>query len=268
MSIENIQKTRFLNTIFKMYYALGGEPNYNDLSILFGQFFSINKPGEPVKITYDDLNISNKIDLNVLNKLMVTLLYNADVLYDSFSEEVESLYSIVSSYKFRLDSLREKRSFVESKIDDYLFSIKNTDGYYYSVSNNFSSYDGVDRYLSSAYVDLDSRKVCINKVNTSNTNYKANILKNAQNVTVEMFFEGELRSKFDSVDMSVLFSGLNNAFWNYIGQDGSIGFKTEKIGACTLKISIPLSSGQINTVSLIEGRDKIEKTSRNFSNSY
>ena len=118
MSIDNIQKARFLNTIFKMYYSLGEEPSYNDISILYGQYFNRNKIGEPVSCNYDDLNASNVIDYDKINRIMTTTLFNVDVLYDSFHEEVEALYEAVSSYKFRIDYLRSKRAEVEKKVDD------------------------------------------------------------------------------------------------------------------------------------------------------
>ena len=150
MSIENIQKARFLNTIFKMYYALGEEPSYNDISILYGQYFDRNRTGQPVSLNYDDLNASNLIDHEKINRIMATTLFNVDVLYDSFHEEVEALYETVSSYKFRIDHLRSKRAEVEKKVDDHLFSLKNTDGFYYSVSNAFNDTETTDISFTSA----------------------------------------------------------------------------------------------------------------------
>lgn len=254
MSIERIQKQRFLDTVFKMYHSLGIEPSYNDLSILFGQYFSLNKPGEPVSVPYDSLNASNTIDVNSLNKIMSTLLYNVDVLYDSFQDDVEALYSIMSSYKFRLDNLKNKRAEVEKKIDDHLFALKNTDGFYYSISNAFNDLEQTDVANTSAYVDIEARKVALPKMSSGLFNYVGNILSTAQSAEVSIFFDGERTDIRQGVDFSNVFNGLNNSRWNYVAQDGSNGYKSNSIGLCTLKISIPVSSLQSAGISVVEGK--------------
>jgi hypothetical protein len=254
MSLDNIQKARFLNTIFKMYYALGQEPSYNDISILYGQYFNRNKPGQPVKLDYDDLNASNLIDHEKLNRIMTTTLFNVDVLYDSFHEEVEALYEAVSSYKFRIDYLRSKRAEVEKKVDDHLFSLKNTDGFYYSTSNAFNDTETTDLNFTSALVDTEVRKVTIPKLSSSLFNYIGNILNTPRNATVEIFFDGQQKSITNGVDFSNVFNGLNNSRWSYVSSDGTNGHKSNTVGVCVLKITIPISSSDQNGISTVEGR--------------
>jgi hypothetical protein len=254
MSIDNIQKARFLNTIFKMYYSLGEEPSYNDISILYGQYFSRNKTGEPVSCNYDDLNASNVIDYDKINRIMTTTLFNVDVLYDSFHEEVEALYQAVSSYKFRIDDLRSKRAEVEKKVDDYLFSLKNTDGFYYSTSNAFNDTETTDILFTSALVDTEVRKVTIPKLNSSLFNYIANILDKPSNASVEIFFDGQRKEIISGIDFSQVFNGLNNSTWSYVSSDQTNGYKSSTVGVCVLKITIPISSSDQNGISTIEGR--------------
>ncbi len=254
MSIERIQKQRFLDTVFKIYHSLGIEPSYNDLSILFGQYFSLNKPGDPVSVPYNSLDASNTIDVNSLNKIMSTLLFNVDVLYDSFQDDVEALYSIMSSYKFRLDDLKNKRAEVEKKIDDHLFSIKNTDGFYYSVSNAFNDLDQTDVTNTTAYVDTEARKVVLPKMSSGLFNYVGNILSTTTAAQVSVFFDGQRQDNPRTVDFSNVFNGLNNSVWNYVGVDGTNGYKSNSIGLCTLKISIPINSLQYAGISVVEGK--------------
>lgn len=254
MSIDNIQKARFLNTIFKMYYALGQEPSYNDISILYGQYFNINKCGQPVSVNYDDLNASNLIDHEKINRTMTTTLFNVDVLYDSFHEEVEALYAAVSSYKFRIDYLRSKRAEVEKKVDDHLFSLKNTDGFYYSASNAFNDTETTDILFTSALVDTQVRKVTIPKLNSSLFNYIANILNTPSSATVQIFFDGEKKYEKNGIDFSNVFNGLNNSRWSYVSSDGTNGYKSPSVGVCTLKITIPISGTNQNAISTVEGR--------------
>ena len=254
MSIETIQKQRFLDTIFKIYHSLGIQPSYNDVSVLFGQYFSLNKPGQPVSIPYDDLNASNTIDVNSLNKIMATLLFNVDILYDSFHEDVESLYSIISSYRFRLENLKNKRAEVEKKVDDHLFAIKNTDGFYYSITNAFNDLDQTDIENTTAYVDTEARKAVLPKMSSGIFNYVGNILSTPQTADVSVFFDGERKEVRQGVDISNVFNALNNSQWTYTAQDGSSGYKSNSIGLCTLKISIPISSLQSSGISVVEGK--------------
>jgi hypothetical protein len=254
MSIETVQKQRFLNTIFKIYHSLGVNPNYDDISVLFGQYFSLNQPGNPVKVPYEDLNASNTIDINGLNKIMSTLLFNVDVLYDSFHEDVESLYSIMSSYKFRLENLKNKRAEVEKKIDDHLFAIKNTDGFYYSITNAFNDLDQTDIENTSAYVDTEAKKTVLPKMSSGVFNYVGNLLSTASAVDVSIFFNGERKDFRQGVDFANAFNGLNNSRWSYTSQDGSNGYMSAEIGLCTLKISVPTSSLQSSAISVVEGK--------------
>jgi hypothetical protein len=253
MSIDNIQKARFLNTIFKMYYALGEEPSYDDISILYGQYFNRNRVGQPINLNYDDLNASNVIDHDKINRIMTTTLFNVDVLYDSFHEEVEALYEAVSSYKFRIDNLRSKRAEVEKKLDDHLFSLKNTDGFYYSTSNAFNDTETTDILFTSALVDTEVRKVTIPKLNSSLFNYIANILNKPNNATVELFFDGQKKSE-QNIDFSNVFNGLNNSRWSYVSSDKTDGHNSSSIGVCVLKISVPIDSSSQNGISVVEGR--------------
>jgi len=259
MSIENIQKKRFLETIMKIYYCLGSEPNSNDISVLFGQYFNVNRIGDPVTLRYDDLNFSDTIDYEKLNRIMATLLFNTDVLYESFYEEVEQLYSVISSYKFRLDNLKNKRAEVEKKVDDHLFALKNTDGFYYSVSNAFNDTNSTDLDNTSAFVDTEIRKVSLPKLSSDLFNYVANILNNSVTVELTIVFDGEVKESRGGVNFGNVFSGLNNDPWTYQATDGSFGYKSNTIGLCTLKITVPVSTAVNNSVSVIEGRLRSKK---------
>ncbi len=91
MSIENIQKKRFLETIYKMYYALGSDPSDSEISNLYGRYFARFSPGSSLNVPYEDLNSQSKIDQDTLNRIMVHIIYNVDVLYESFYDQSEEL---------------------------------------------------------------------------------------------------------------------------------------------------------------------------------
>lgn len=254
MSIENIQKKRLLDILFKIYHSMGEQPSYNDVSVLFGQYFSVNRPGSPVSVPYDDLNAFSKIDYNTLNKIMTTLMFNIDVLYDSYAEDVEVLYSLMSAYKFRLENLKNRRSEVETKVDDYLFSLNNTDGFYYSVTNAFNNLETTDIENTNAFVDTESRRVTLPKITSGLFDYVGNILSRTTTAEVALFFDGERRELRQGVDFSNVFNGLNNSNWTYTAQDGTSGYRSNAIGNCTLRISVPIDTLQNAGISNIEGR--------------
>jgi hypothetical protein len=125
MTIENIQKKRFLDTIYKIYYSLGSEPSINEISTIYGRYFSRFKPGQPIPAPYQDLSASAVIDHEKLNRILAHTTFNIDVLYDSFYEEIEELYATISAFKFRMDNLRSRRAELEKTVDDHLFAINN-----------------------------------------------------------------------------------------------------------------------------------------------
>jgi hypothetical protein len=92
MSIESIQKRRFLETIYKIYYSLGSEPSLQEVSLLFGRYFSRFIPGESIPVPFSDLNASSYIDIEKLNRIILHTGFNIDVLYDNYFEEMEKMY--------------------------------------------------------------------------------------------------------------------------------------------------------------------------------
>ena len=84
-----------------------------------------------------------------------------DVLYDAVFESVEDLFSIVTSLNARIDSLRSRRASLENKIDDHIFSITNSDGYFASISEQFTDLSGIDTNFSNAFFDQDARCVTL-----------------------------------------------------------------------------------------------------------
>ena len=175
MSIQSIQKKRFIETIYKIYYALGSAPSDNEVNILYGRYFSRFQPGFPIQVPYSDLSSSGIVDPEKLNRIMVHTLFNIDVLYDAYHEQVEDLYEIVTAYNARLENIKSKRVELEKKVDDYMFSLSNTDGFYYSVTNAFNDATLTDLNYTTAYVDTSTRKTTIPKITSGLFDYVGNI---------------------------------------------------------------------------------------------
>ena len=249
MTIENIQKKRFLETIYKIYYSLGSKPSENEISSIYGRYFSRNKPGFPLSIPYNDLSSSSLIDVDKINRIMAHNSFNVDVLYDSFHEEVDDLYDLITALNSRIDNLKSRRSELEKSVDDKLFSINNTDGFYFSQTNAFNNTSLTDLSKSSAVIDTTARKMTIPQLTSGIFNYVGNILNKVSNASLEVFIDGKKIMTKSSIDFSNVFNGLNNSEFKYL-------FNSPTIGVCTLKLVIPIStlSASATKISLIEGK--------------
>lgn len=247
MKISDIQKKRFLELIYKIYYSLGSAPSDNEVAALYGRYFSRYPAGESAPVPYADIATNSVIDPDKLNKVMAFMLLNLDNVYEVYYDHVQELYDIVTAYTKRLEAIRSKRAEIEKKVDDKLFAIKNTDGFYYSETNAFNNLDSVDLNYTTAYVDTSVRKATIPKITSGTFNYVGNILNKTNNANVSIIFDGSQQAS-QNVDFSNVFNGLSNADWIY-------KFQSESIGLCTLKIVVPISSS-VETISLVEGKIK------------
>lgn len=250
MSIQSVQKKRFLDTIYKMYYALGEAPSDNEVSAIYSRYFSRFQAGNTIPVPYNDISSNQVVDPEKLNRIMVHTLFNVDVLYDVYHEQVEELYEIVNSYTIRLEDIRSKRVELEKKVDDQMFSLANTDGFYYSITNAFNNLDMVDLNYSDAHIDTSVRKATIPKLTSGLFDYVGNILNTANNTNVSIIFEGA-EVKSEVINFSNVFNGLNNLEWSY-------AHKSPSLGICTLKITVPISSAS-ESISLVEGKISSQK---------
>lgn len=253
-----------------MYYTLGSAPSDNEVSVLYGRYFSRFQNGQSIPVPYSDINSTSLIDPDKLNRIMIHILFNLDVIYESFHEHVEDLYDIVNTYSKKLESIRARRAELEKKVDDHLFALRNTDGFYYSSTNAFNDTDYTDLNYTSAYVDTVSRKVTLPTITSGLFDYVGNLTNSTSTATIDVIFEGNV-IKSENINISNLFNGLSNSDFSY-------NYNTTSIGLCTFKLSIPVSQAT-QGVSLVEGRVRSQKpveiglivndaTDRNLSSGY
>jgi len=255
MTIENIQKKRFLDTIYKIYYSLGNKPSESEISTIFGRYFSRYRPGFPIPVPYNDLSANSVIDPEKINQIAAHTSFNIDVLYDSFHDEISDLYDLITAFNFRIESLKSRRAELEKNIDDKLFSINNTDGFYYSHTNAFNNTAFTDLQKTSAIVDVSARKLTIPQLTSGVFNYVGNIISKVSNASLEILLDGKKVLNVSSVNFSNVFNGLNNSEWRY-------AFQSPSMGLCTLKVTIPISSlgTNLSGISLVEGKINSKKS--------
>lgn len=250
--IEDIQKARFLNNLYKSYYAYGKKIDEALLKSLYAEYFSENPAGSPLQLYAENLRYDTTANVDIVNDMMAKAIFNMDVLYDASYEAIEDLYAAVSSLNNRIDSLRARRVKIEKTIDDFLFSITNTDGFYASFTEEFQDIDSMDVKYSTAYLDSDSRSISLPSLNSGAFNQVANNIATANNVKYSIFFNGQ-NVKTDTEigpEASLMFDNLNDTYWKYT-------HKSNSPGICTMQLDISAISS--SSISRIQGRISSDK---------
>lgn len=249
MNISTIQKKRFLDNLYKRYYSNGTMPSRQDILKEFNTYFTVNKPGFPIRVDHDLLRAINVIDVDIINSLMVNSAFNLDIVYDALFENNEQLMSVITSLNKKIENLKTQRAALETKIDDLLFANSNTDGFFYSLTENFNGLENIDTNLSSAYVNTVNKYLSLSSLRSEQFNSLTvdNIVSSAP--TISLFENGlevnsNNNSSIKSNDFSYIFDGLTDTAW-YLEHE------SQKINYITLSILIPINSSSI--ISKIEG---------------
>lgn len=242
--IEDIQKLRFLNNLYKSAYAYGDKIDEETVKILYSRYFRTNTLGAPIELNPENLRSASRTNVDMLNYMMAATIFNFDVLYDAINDSVDNLYETITSLNKRIDGLRSKRTELESKIDDLLFGISNTDGFYASFTEQFTSSSSIDTSLSSAYLDLDSRSVEIPSISSRDrTKMSGNYIEFAD-VQYSSYYNGksiDIKKGIGEKSM-FMFDGLTDTNWTY-----SYAAKTPGLVSLQLDIT-PRTSGLISRI--------------------
>lgn len=242
--IEDIQKIRFLNNLYRSFYSYGNELDELTIKRLYTTYFRQNPPGSPMPLDAEVMRSTSVANIDYINNIMAKALYNMDVLYDAAHENIEELYSTVTSLNNRIDSLRSKRTKLEKKVDDLIFSITNSDGFYASFSEEFTDLDSIDTKYSSVYFDTDSRSISLSSISSGSFNQAANNVSKSNSVKRTTYFNGKVVENPQDIgtNASLMFDGLSDTYFKHT-------YKSSSPGICSIKLDItPLSSPSISKV--------------------
>ncbi len=254
MSISEIQKRKFLENLYRYLYSGGvsessnsyRQPNDDEIKKEFDNYFSVNRIGLPLR---NDINLFRNTpttDPDLMNNYMARSIFNLDVLYDSIDDNTEKLMDSISFLNKRIDFLKQKRVDLEKKIDSILFSMSNTDGFFYSFSESFVNLNNVDLSFSNAFVDTENKKATLPKLKSNVLDFNAPGKINYSNVKYKIMFNGNAAVDDKQMpDVNNMFDGLNNTM-------SSVEFSSDVIGPCALVLNIPLDVPFV--VSKIDGR--------------
>ena len=249
MTISNIQKEKFLSTLYKSLYAGGNKPNEQEILEFFSKYFSKYEPGEPLDINAQLFRQMAFGQVEIFNQKMLHTLFNIEVLYDSIFENSDDLMTVATALNKRLNNLKSKRMVLENRVDDLIFANQNSEGYYAAYSDNFASTNGSDLNYTSAFVDTVNGKVSLPTLKSSVFDLLSTSSIVASAPTYSLSFNKtqiDLNKKFsDDSFFGSVFDGLENTEWQNI-------FYFDTIGLVSFSINLPIARNVI--LSKIEGR--------------
>jgi hypothetical protein len=237
MDIATVQKRKFLNNIYKLYYSTGQKPSEQEIRSIFNQYFFTNKLGLPLEVKYNLLQSINITDVDVLNELMASTLLNLDILYECIVENNQEAFSVITALNNKLENLKIKRKNLESKVDQLIFSNNNSDGFYYSYLENFSQTNNIDMEMTTAFIDIDNGQGKIPKITSSLSNALTvdNIISSSALFSVSRNGANFISSK-NAENIENAFDGLNDTYWSY-------DYASSSSEIISLTLEIPLNSG-------------------------
>ena len=210
MSIRRIQTEQALENIVREVYSAGRQPPLGMITARLAKHLSEYPLGAPLR---SGAIPAGTADPEQYNSVLRALALNLSVLYESALEQVEDVLQVTSSLQSDLRRLTAMRRKLETKIDDYLLAMFNTDGYYYSVSDTFSTTDLTDLSLTSAQVDVAAGAVVLPSVTSTTRKVAPEQFSNPSLTLVER--SAGLPIRYLSPFSGALQDGLSNMVWAF-----------------------------------------------------
>jgi hypothetical protein len=144
-----------------MLYSSGTRPTLGAIFARVSKYFARFPVGLPLPVSNAVAVSRQPSEVKAFNRAIAHVAENLDVLYEAVLEHVDEVMVLTGTLQGHLERLRARRRRVEAQVDDYLLSLHNTDGYYYSASDTFSDMALTDLSLTSAQVDVGAGYVTI-----------------------------------------------------------------------------------------------------------
>lgn len=166
MSIRNIQIESVLTEITNALFSSGTHPSLEQILGQMSKYFSEYPAGKTLPMPFDFILSNEKTDVEKLNLLFIHIAMNIDLAYQASTEQVAELTLLTQLLSSLIERLRKRQLALSTKIDDLMLSAYNTEGYYYSESDNFANTAKTDLTLTSAFVNTLSNYVEIPTLST------------------------------------------------------------------------------------------------------
>lgn len=210
MGIRQIQTKNLLDIISQSYFVGGVNPQLNDIIKYVSQYFAENPPGLPLKLDKTPFD-TPVADEQIMNDLMAKMINNVDILYETCSEQVAELLILNTVLKSHLERLRIRRAVLESKIDDYLLGLYNSDGYFFSISDQFIDGSLTDFSMTTAFIDVESGALSLPPVSTGSAQVRVDRVAEP---VIDVVNESGAKMPFDvKTPFTNALDGLTNTAW-------------------------------------------------------
>ena len=216
MSISSIQKRRVVNEILQKQFASGIKPTPAGIMKEVSSFFAEHQLGDPYEAIQAYAGDGQRSNVDAMNSSFDAILENLILMHLSSQEQIGKLLAFNEVAQARFNQIDDRREKLLSKIEDYLLSIYNSDGYFYSFSDRFSTVDYIDLDLSTAFVNTQLGEVGI-PVNTNKSRFLEYNEVGIGNVKFYNDDTNEELTSFKSIGLGpdALFDGLDNTHWLY-----------------------------------------------------
>lgn len=233
MSVRQTQIENTLEDVVRILYATGVKPTLNDILELVSEFFSENPAGAPLALPLQFLREDVRSSAEVMNEIMSTLNVNVDVLYQVCQEQIDDVMALTTQLRSQMDRINARRKRVEGTIDDYLLSLFNSDGYYFSISDTFADLSLTDLNMTSAYVDATEGYVRLPTISTLSKRVEPSQLESP---TISVQNTSGTNVAFKTIGpWSNAVDGLSNTVWSI---EVEVDTPQEIIAYITLPISV------------------------------
>lgn len=245
-SISEIHRATVLEHVAKSLYATGTRPSTSTIIHHLSRYFRDNPPGTPLKPRQGTNAPHLRSDPRAANESMANVLANLSMLFQASQSQGAEIMDINTILRTYLDKLVVKRKKLTTQLDDYLLSLYNTDGYYYSISDGFSDLKKTDISKSNAYVDVTSGKVSLPitkslSVDMSSSDIPRYEVKAYVTAAVDDITAVDSQTDLTSAQFTTI-SGLENAFDGMSNTVWAIELEREKKSEVLVDLTITLDT--------------------------
>lgn len=242
MSIRQVQTERLLEDIIRTLHSQGTSPLYSDIAKKVSKYLSEYPAGNPLPMPLNDAIGGDKSSVEEYNKFLANLAINLDVLYETSLRQVEEVLELSESLQSQLERLRKQRSRIEGQIDDYLLGLYNTDGYFYSFSDNFADL---------LYVDLDDTSA---QVNTEDGSVVLPSISRSSSLNARFFSQPSIKVEANGKEIpydeiyplsGALEDSLGNVVWGFESRTNRAG---EVIATASISVGDQLDPVQLSSI--------------------
>jgi hypothetical protein len=213
MSLRQIQTRNFLEFIISSYLASGKRPTDTEIYKALNFYFSKQPAGRPIVSNPDLFSANGVSGVEGINDFMAAVQVNLDNLFQQIDEHLQQNGQLTTALMAQIKALRTKRRRIEGRVDDLLLGLYNTDGYFYSVSDDFFDGDFTDFSYTNAFLDTESGIVSLPS-NSDQT--KVMSLHNSNEPIVEVFNKSNSTQAIPfqtHMPFSNAVDGLSNTVW-------------------------------------------------------